>query len=281
MPKQTVKEAIIAALKKVNRPLSSNDIYDTIMEHDFYRFRAERPPHIVLSELRRHCVGLDYPSASAKKHYQILKDGTYWIKDVPVPGESIEAAETQAAVKKSYEVSKDVIRNLKDMHQSHIEKFKLSILNQLKELEPDTFEHFSKKLLEVYGFKDMKVTQKSRDGGIDGFGKLKIGITHLNVAFQSKRWKNNTVRKKEIQSFRGDIQGKFEQGIFFTTALYSRDAKEISIQSGAVPIILIDGPMIVDIMIEKKFGVVVMENLPVYINAFEEALDREKVSNNN
>lgn len=92
---------------------------------------------------------------------------------------------------------------------------------------------------------------------------------------------NNVVSKKEIQSFRGDIQGKFEQGIFFTTASYSRDAKEISIQKGAVPIILIDGPTIVDIMIEKKFGVVVMESLPVYINAFEEALDREKASNIN
>lgn len=108
---------------------------------------------------------------------------------MPVPGESIEAAETQASVKKSYEVSKDVIKHLKEMHQSHIEKFKASILNQLKEIEPDTFEHFSMKLLEVYGFKDMKVTQKSRDGGIDGFGKLKVGITHLSVAFQSKRWK--------------------------------------------------------------------------------------------
>lgn len=275
MPKHTVKEAIIAALKKENKPLSASKIYDVIMQCDFYRFRAERPAHIVLSELRRHSVGLDYPSASLKKHYQILKDGTYWIKDVPIPGETIEEAKTEASIKKSYEVSKDVIKDLKHIHQNHIEKFKISILNQLKEIDPENFEHFSKKLLEVYGFKDMKVTQKSRDGGIDGYGKLKVGITFLSVAFQSKRWKNTAVAKKEIQSFRGDIQGKFEQGIFFTTSSFTRDAKEISIQKGAVPIILIDGPTIVDIMIEKKLGVVVAENLPVYINAFEEALDRK------
>lgn len=276
MPKSTIKEAVLTVLKRENKPLTSKEIYSKIIEYDYYRFRAARPADIVLLQLRRHCVGVDYPSASIKKHYQILKDGSYWIKDLPVPGGSSETAVTEAAVKKGFELSNDVIKDLKEIHQNHIEKFKESILNQLKEIEPETFEHFSKKLLEVYGFKEMKVTQMSRDGGIDGFGKLKVGITHLQVAFQSKRWKNTVVRKKEIQSFRGDIQGKYEQGIYFTTSSYSRDAMAISIQKGAVPIILIDGPTIVDIMIEKKLGVVVMENLPVYINAFEDALDMEK-----
>ena len=91
----------------------------------------------------------------------------------------------------------------------------------MKEIDPKTFEFFSKRLLEVYGFKDVSVTRYSKDGGIDGYGKLKVGIAHLSVAFQCKRWKNNVISKKEIQSFRGDIQGKFEQGIFFTNSTYS------------------------------------------------------------
>ena len=36
-------------------------------------------------------------------------------------------------------------------------------------------------LLDVYGFSDLSVTQKSKDGGIDGFGKLKIGLAHMSV----------------------------------------------------------------------------------------------------
>lgn len=44
-----------------------------------------------------------------------------------------------------------------------------------------------------------------------------------------------------------------------------------SIKQGAVPVILIDGNMIVDFMIEKQFGIE-HENLPIYINALDQIL---------
>jgi restriction system protein len=128
---------------------------------------------------------------------------------------------------------------------------------------------FCKKLLEVYGFKDLNVTNISRDGGIDGFGKLKVGISYLNVAFQSKRWKKTSVGRTEIDKFRGAIQGEYEQGIFITTSFFSKEALNATTKKGAVPIILIDGSMVVDIMIEKKFGISV-ENMPIYINSIDE-----------
>ena len=65
-------------------------------------------------------------------------------------------------------------------------------------------------LLVVYGFSNLSVTQKSKDGGIDGFGKLKIGIAHMSVAFQCKRWNVGSVGRKEIDAFRGAIQGEYE-----------------------------------------------------------------------
>lgn len=90
------------------------------------------------------------------------------------------------------------------------------------QIEPDAFEKFSRRLLEVYGFIDVEVTRSVKDGGIDGFGKLKVGITHLHVAFQCKRWRNNNVSRTEIDKFRGAIQGDYEQGIFFTTSNFSK-----------------------------------------------------------
>jgi restriction system protein len=45
-------------------------------------------------------------------------------------------------------------------------------------------------------------------------------------------------------------------------------AKEDSFQKGAVPIILIDGGAIVDIMIEKSFGVE-QEILPIFRSALD------------
>ena len=135
-------------------------------------------------------------------------------------------------------------------------------------MNPYDFEKFCMKLLKVYGFSNVEVTQKSRDGGIDGIGKLKIGLAHMNVAFQCKRWDNTAISRKEIDAFRGAIQGEYEQGIFFTTSTFTKEAMRFSIKQGAVPIILIDGSMVVDFMIEKQFGIE-HEDLPIYINALD------------
>ena len=93
----------------------------------------------------------------------------------------------------------------------------------------------------------------------------------MNVAFQCKRWNIGSVSRKEIDAFRGAIQGEYEQGLFFTTSTFTKEAMAYSIKQGAVPIILIDGKMIVDFMIEKQFGIE-HENLPIYINALDQVL---------
>jgi restriction system protein len=121
-------------------------------------------------------------------------------------------------------------------------------------LTPTQFEHFARNLLAIYGFVQVKVTQVGKDGGIDGHGLLKVGLARMEVAFQCKRWEGN-VPRPEIDKFRGAIQGGYEQGIFFTTSDFSSGAKEASIKKGAVPIILLNGDSIVDLMIEKEFGV--------------------------
>ena len=271
MKKRTIKEAIIEALKRSQKPLSSRDIYDFIIEKDLYRFRAEKPEHIVKVEIRRHCEGVEFPTARPDKYFQILKDGTYWIKDVAIPGQSKESLKSETVLKKDFDNLKIIVDELRTIHERHTEAFKIQILNQLKQIEPRTFEIFAQKLLQVYGFKEVEVTSYSKDGGIDGFGKLKVGITYLDVAFQCKRWKTNAVSRTEIDKFRGAIQGEYEQGMIFTTSNFTKEALNATRKKGAVPIILIDGDTLVDIMIEKKFGVTT-ENMTVLINSLDEVL---------
>lgn len=144
--------------------------------------------------------------------------------------------------------------SLVDLHEKYELQFRSKLLDKLYELTPTQFEHFGKHLLTVYGFIQMQVTQVSRDGGIDGHGLLKVGLARMEVAFQCKRWEGN-VPRPEVDKFRGAIQGSYEQGIFFTTSDFSSGAKEASIKKGAVPVILLNGESIVDLMIEKEFGV--------------------------
>lgn len=140
------------------------------------------------------------------------------------------------------------------LHEEYVGQFRDNVLERLLELSPEQFEHFAKKLLTAYGFVSMKVTSVSHDGGIDGHGLLKVGLARMGVAFQCKKWQN-TVQRPEIDKFRGAIQGEFEQGIFFTTSSFSEGAKSASLKRGAVPVVLLDGESIVDLMIEKQFGV--------------------------
>ena len=274
MKKRTIREAAIEALKQNGKPLFAKDIYKFIIDKDLYRFNAEDPEHIVKVMIRRHCEGLDFPSSNQNKYFKILIDGKYWIKDTPIHGQSTSSLKAEVIVKKDSETLKSVVGELKMIHLKHIDSFKKQLLNQLKEIPAKTFETFAKRLLEIYGFQDMKVTSYSKDGGLDGYGKLKVGITYLNVAFQCKRWKTISVSRTEIDKFRGAIQGMYEQGIIFTTSNFSKDALNATRRNGAVPIILIDGVTLVDIMIEKKFGVTI-ENIPVYINSLDDTFSEE------
>jgi restriction system protein len=269
MKNKTIREAVIEALKRKGNPLTSKDIYNIIIDQDLYRFNAERPEDIVKTVIRRHCVGLDFPSSYPNKDFQILLDGTYWIKDVPVPGQTHSLQKSEIIIRKDSDILKGVLSELRQIHSKHNDAFKKQMLSQLKEIPPKIFEIFAKRLLEVYGFKQVQVTSYFKDGGIDGYGELKVGITHLNVAFQCKRWKTNSVSRTEIDKFRGAIQGAYEQGIIFTTSNFSKDAQKATRRSGAVPIILIDGSTLLDIMIEKRFGVTT-ENIPIYINSLED-----------
>lgn len=151
--------------------------------------------------------------------------------------------------------------NFYELYEKYEEDFASMLLDKLYEFTPRQFEEFAKKFLQAYGFVELFVTDVGPDGGIDGYGRLKIGLASMSVAFQCKRWQGN-IGRQEIQKFRGAIQGSYEQGIFFTTSDFTTQAKEDSFKRGAVPVILLNGESIVKIMIEKGLGV---ERRPLYL----------------
>lgn len=264
----TINEAITQALNLAGKPISSKEIYKLILDKNLYDFKAEKPYHVMLVQLRRHSKGIEFSTSSKNKLFQLMQNGTYWLFNRPVLDKTIKVlSEIQPR-------PTDIFKKIKSDYTEYVSSFKKSILEQLKKIDPYSFEIFAQRLLQEYGFTDIEVTRKSKDGGIDGYGKLKVGISNLNISFQCKRWKNGIVGRTEIDKFRGAIQGEYEQGIFFTTSKFTIGAQKADIKSGAVPIILIDGELIVDFMIEKKFGIDV-ENLPIYINALDQVITND------
>lgn len=107
---------------------------------------------------------------------------------------------------------------------------------------------------------------------IDGHGQLRVGLATIKAAFQCKRWQQ-AVGPKEVQAFRGAIQGQFEQGYFFTTSTFTKAAQGESIKMGAAPVVLFEGQQIVEIMIQKGIGVT-RRPVEVYEDQIEQLFEK-------
>lgn len=147
-----------------------------------------------------------------------------------------------------------VVPHFLELYEKYESDFRAQLLARLLALKPADFERFARRVLMAYGFVEVSVTAVSRDGGIDGHGRLTLGLATLSAAFQCKRWQGN-VGRPEVDKFRGAIQGDYEQGVFFATSDFTKEAREASLKKGAAPIILLNGESVVRLMIEKGIGV--------------------------
>jgi restriction system protein len=131
----------------------------------------------------------------------------------------------------------------------------LDLLAVLKALPPYGFELICGRLLREHGFEDVDVTQRSRDGGIDGYGLLRLSpFVSLRVAFQAKRYKD-VVSRSAVGEFRNALLGRAEKGVFITTGRFTVDAESEASRDGVIPIELIDGEQLVQLFQDAGIGV--------------------------
>jgi len=101
----------------------------------------------------------------------------------------------------------------------------------------------------------------SGDEGIDGIIKedrLGLDLVYL----QAKRWEG-TVGRPEVQKFVGALHGKrAKKGVFITTSKFSDDAKNY-VETIDPKVILIDGRMLAELMIDHGVGTTTAETLHV------------------
>ena len=255
MSEYTIVEAAVVALKKLNKPATLRQIYNVILGDGLYKFGAKEPLTVLRIQIERHSVTSTWAHKSKTFYFTRLENGEYSLLDQDTSIEP-EVSLSEPNIFTSYHIHQ-LSEKLK---QQTVNK----IINHLYSLTPEEFEQFSQKFLASYGFEDMEVTKKGRDGGIDVFGFLEVGISKLHVAAQCKRYKlGNKVSRPDISQFRGDIQGEYQQGIFITTSEFTQEAKDTAVKAGCVPIVLIDGQTLAEIMIDKEIGVNV-RSIPIY-----------------
>ena len=262
----TIYEAAIQVMRDAGKPLALNEIYTLIMDRKLYDFKARDPFGVLRSTIRSRTENIHNPSSNTVRHFRLVEGGKF----VPLVSPIRIAVAIKSRNRKDEESEESPVtdRALREHVDDYNARIKCDLLESLKKLTWEEFERFTARILDVYGFEDIQNTPPRGDKGIDGRGKLKVGLAKMDVAFQCKRWTGAPVGRSEIDQFRGAIQGEYEQGVFFTTSKFTSGAKQISIKKGAVPVILVDGEGIVDLMIEKGLGVQKHE-IFIYSNALD------------
>ena len=145
------------------------------------------------------------------------------------------------------------------------------LLGVRKSMDPIAFERLCQRILRESGFIEVEVTRRSGDGGIDGYGTIRIGgLISFNVLFQSKRYQGN-IGPDTVRDFRGAMVGRADKGLLITTGGFTREARREATRDGAPPIDLIDGELLVQKLKELRLGVIVktIEIIEIYPEWFE------------
>jgi restriction system protein len=129
------------------------------------------------------------------------------------------------------------------------------LISVVQGMPPVPFERLCQRILRESGFIEVEVTKSSGDGGIDGYGTIRLGgLISFNVLFQSKRYKGN-IGPDTVRDFRGAMVGRADKGVIISTGGFTLEARREATRDGAPPIDLIDGRFLAEKLKELKLGV--------------------------
>lgn len=152
---------------------------------------------------------------------------------------------------------------------------KLSLLEILRKVSPTGFEHLCGRLLREHDFENIEITQRSHDGGIDGYATLKINpFVSISVFFQCKRYQG-TVPTEKVQAFIGVMETNkrsVEKGLLITTGSFAKAA--LDIEKSNIKLELIDGEKLVKMFEKVELGVVPKTIYEPNIAFFEQYRER-------
>ena len=192
------------------------------------------------------------------KHAGLIQNSAHGIWSLTPTGKQSTRIDSKAIVRevrKGLREQKDLRNAERAIDDPQEEGWTERLLRVLLDMDPIAFERLCQRLLRESGFLDVEVTKRSGDGGIDGYGTLRIGgMISFNVLFQSKRYQGN-LGPSTVRDFRGAMVGRTDKGLIITTGGFTRDARREASRDGAPAIDLIDGEQLVQKLKDLRLGV--------------------------
>lgn len=264
-----IVDALIEVLKE-NESLTCKEAYKKIKERNLYQFGAKNPEAVVNGKLRRHCEGLDFPSASPVKYFYIVgQKGTKNLYAL-INSEQEDFTSKKGCKKKVRAVLEDDLLPEEKIDLTYLfykNNIKRQILDHILDCHPSFFEQLVLNLLlEMgYGSDELsgRVLGKSHDGGIDGvIYEDKLGLSKIYI--QAKRNdSSNTIGRPLLQAFVGAMQD-VQKGVFITTSSFTKEARNYAEKQQQKSLKLIDGDLLAELMIKYGIGLEKVQTYTVY-----------------
>lgn len=263
----TIIEAIISVLKECNNPLSPKDIYDYIIDRKYYSFGAKDPLAVVRGEIRKHCYGVNFPSASPRKIFVEVKASG---QSKPLyelwQGQLSNAVPLTVEKRTKDHLPEEVIH---EKYLEHISSIKNQLLDAINSSDPAFFERLVVTLLLKMGYgwhesEAGKVIGGAGDEGIDGIiNEDKLGLEKIYI--QAKRYNGKKVPPSDIREFIGSMNQKgAHKGVFFSSSCFTEQAIYSAAKAQGMNITLIDGQQLCEYLVQNGMGVAKVSTYEVF-----------------
>ncbi|AUL96131.1 restriction endonuclease [Vibrio vulnificus] len=262
----TITDAITKVLKESRQPLGHAEIYKRIINKSYYSFGAKDPQSVVRSKIRKHCFGIDFPSASPKKLFiQVNSQASSRNALYQVWDGKVKDVVSESKTKKD-ELPEERIHSA---HRTHLNSVSEQLLECIKLSEPEFFESLVVNLLLKMGYgwdqsTSGNVVGGKGDEGIDGIiNEDKLGLEKIYI--QAKRYADIKVSPAEIRDFIGAMAIKgARKGVFFTSSTFTEQAKQHSTDAQNMTITLINGKLLTDLLVQYGLGVAIVNEYKIF-----------------
>ena len=267
----TIVDAIKTVLQDSSEGMTSQEIYNNIVERKLYAFGAKTPEAAVHAKLRVYCRDLDFPSSSPTKYFYLKKRTGKTNYYALINPESKEDNFQKELIQDDSENEMLAEEKIERAYELHVKELEDNLIERILQCKPEFFERLVVELLMKMGYgydrSSGSVVGKSHDGGVDGIiNEDKLGLSKIYI--QAKRYAiGNNVGSHDTQAFVGAMQ-KAQKGVFITTSDFTKEAKkyvrEIQNGSNATPLRLINGHELAKLMIQYEVGLEPVHSYTVY-----------------
>lgn len=233
--KLSFKAAAVKVLTEAEGPLSAQEIANIALEKGLIATEGATPDASMAAQLY---VDL---KKNPKTRFQKVGKGRFSLK-----------TQQESAVS-----SELIVEKQNELVRSNLRK-------RLHEMDPYQFELLIGDLLRKLGYENVVVTKQSGDKGIDVIADLTLkGITNVKTVVQVKRYKvTNKIDGATVTQLRGSAEVD-QRGLIITLSDFTKQAREESEAANKMPVSLVNGEKLIDLLMESEVGVK-KQNLPLY-----------------